>query len=383
MLLLISDNNLHLNFRPLTLTRPICELRFGILTIKESWKMYFTIQSKSVNIYYETEKYLSKKFSSTDNYDFKIAGNIKPNKNIITKILSLGNNESLYCNGNWVATKGHREDSKTDIIDDSLLELNNIWDLFQKNNEAIQVDFNLLTHGRISAPISDTNQIINPDNIFIEKDVKLEFSTLNATNGPIYIGSKAEVMEGSMIRGGFALLDHAVVKMGAKIYGATTIGPFCKIGGEVSNCIFQSYSNKGHDGFIGNSVIGEWCNLGADTNSSNLKNNYGKVKIHSYTSNRLEQTNNTFCGVLMGDHSKTGINTMLNTATTVGVNANIFGAQFPPKFIPSYSWGGFENSPKYKLEKAFEVGENMMQRRGLSLSKLDKDILTFISNNNL
>lgn len=383
MIIQLTDNNLHLNFRPLTLTRPICELRFGISTLKETWVNFFTKASKSVTTFYETEDYLSEKYSATQNFDFKIAGHVKPNQNIINNVLALKNNESLYCNGKWIATKGHREDSKIDIIDDTVLNLSHIWELFQLNDKALQIDFDLLTENKQSEKISDTNKVLNANQIFIEAGARVEFSILNASTGPIYIGKDAEVMEGAMIRGGFALLDHATVKMGAKIYGATTIGPHCKVGGEVSNCILQAYSNKGHDGFIGNSIIGEWCNLGADTNSSNLKNNYGTLKIHSYRTNQLEQTNNLFCGVLMGDHSKTGINTMLNTATTIGVNANIFGAQFPPKFISSYNWGGFEDSPKFKLEKSFEVSQNMMKRRHLDLSVNDKAILKHISDNNL
>lgn len=380
MRLLLSDNNFHTSFKPLTLTRPVSELRFGILTISESWKLFLNENS---TIFFESENYLSNKYVSTENYDFKIAGNVKPNATLARAILSLNENQSLYCNQQWIATKGTQESSKVDITDESILFLEHIWDLFQLNDKAINIDFELLTNNRTSQSISSTNQILNKNNIFIEQGAKVEFAILNATKGPIYIGKNAEVMEGSMIRGGFALLDHAVVKMGAKIYGATTIGPHCKVGGEISNCILQAYSNKGHDGFIGNSVIGEWCNLGADTNSSNLKNNYGNLKIHSYETNQLEQTDLLFCGVLMGDHSKTGINTMLNTATTIGVNANVFGAQFPPKYIHSYSWGGFPDSPKFKLEKAFEVGKNMMGRRNLALTEEDKQILEFISENGL
>jgi len=383
MILQITDNNLHLNFRPLTLTRPICELRFGITTIKESWVNLFTQQSKSVSTFFQTESYLSEKFKPTHNYDYLIAGNVKPSPELIVQILRLENNQSLYCNNNWIATKGHREDSIIEIKDDSFIYLKNIWDLFQLNGKALEIDFKIITQGRQSQKLSTTNGVINPKNIFLEEGAKAEFTILNASNGPIYIGKNAEIMEGSMIKGGFALLENATVKMGAKIYGATTIGPHCKVGGEISNCILQAYSNKGHDGFIGNSVIGEWCNLGADTNSSNLKNNYGKLKIYSYKTKQLEQTDNLFCGVLMGDHSKTGINTMLNTATTIGVNANIFGAQFPPKYIASYNWGGFEDSPVFKLDKAYEVAENMMGRRHITLSEADKNILKHIADNNL
>jgi len=383
MIIVLTDNKLHFNFRPLTLTRPVSEIRFGILTIKDTWIEFFKQHSKSVNCFYETVNYLTEKFESTEQYDFKIAGNVKPSDQLIIEILKLKQNESLFCNNKWIATKGHREDSIVHFSDSSSLYIENIWEIFQLNHSAMQIDFDLLTKNKPSQPISSTNQVLNPNNIFIEEGAKVEFSILNALNGPIFIGKDAEIMEGSMIRGGFALLEHGVVKMGAKIYGATTVGPHCKVGGEISNSIFQAYSNKGHDGFLGNSIIGEWCNLGADTNSSNLKNNYGKLKIYSYLTKKLEQTNNLFCGVLMGDHSKTGINTMLNTATTVGVNVNIFGAQFPPKYIPSYNWGGFSDSPKYEINKAFEVAQNMMKRRNITLTNIDKKILTHIADNNL
>jgi len=383
MKIVLSDNGLHKNFRPLTLTRPIAELRFGILTIKETWEKLFLECKINPDFFYETEEYLGEKYSVDSIYDLKIASNIKPTLDIVNQILELEKNESLYVNFKWVATNGTKEESKKNLEINDLIYITQVWDLYQKNDQALLLDFKLLIKNKISQPISTSNTVINPINIFIEEGAIVECSILNASNGPIYIGKNAVIMEGCMIRGAFALLDNATLKMGAKIYGATTIGPHCKVGGEVSNSLFHGYSNKGHDGFLGNSVVGEWCNFGADTNSSNLKNNYGKLKIYDYSIQELQQTEIMFCGVLMGDHSKTGINTMLNTGTTVGVSANIFGGDFPPKYIPSFTWGGFKASPKFKLDKAFEVAKNMMSRRKIALSEKDKKILTYIFENNL
>jgi len=371
MTILFDDNNLHKRFAPLTLTRPVAELRFGINTIAKSWLHYFDKK----NVAYQTESYLSEKFKNTaDAKCLVIAGNVKPSFELAELVKELKEGEKLFINKTWVASNG--KNAKTEIHKTlaSFLVIENSWDLYEKNHLAIQLDYDAITKNRTSAVLSNSNQIAGIKNIFVEEGAKVEFSILNATEGPIYIGKDAEIMEGSMIRGPFVLGEHATIKMGAKIYGATTVGPYCKVGGEVSNSIFQAYSNKGHDGFVGNSVIGEWCNLGADTNSSNLMNTYGKVKMHSYQTGKIEQTDITFCGVLMGDHSKTGINTMLNTATVVGVHANIFGAGFPAKYIPSFTWGATESNEKFKLEKAFEVATNMMARRNVELTVADKKI---------
>jgi UDP-N-acetylglucosamine diphosphorylase/glucosamine-1-phosphate N-acetyltransferase len=374
MNLIFHDNNLHLNFAPLTLTRPVAEIRFGILTISETW-IKLLKPSKSG---YFTEAYLAEKFKKVlDKPAITVAGNIKPDKELAKWVAALKPGEKLEVNKRWIASSGvAKKTVKKDKA--NLLFIENVWDIFQKNGEAIALDFDLITAKRKSQPIGKTNQTLKPSKIFIEKGAKVNFAILNASEGPIYIGKDAEVMEGAIIRGPFSLGEHAVVKMAAKIYGPTTIGPYCKVGGEISNTVFQAYSNKGHDGFLGNSVVGEWCNFGADTNSSNLMNTYGKLKIHSYISNKSEQTEITFCGVIMGDHSKTGINTMLNTATVVGVSANIFGAGFPNKYVPSFTWGGTESSSKFKLDKAFEVAQNMMSRRNLNLSSTDKKILSHL-----
>jgi UDP-N-acetylglucosamine diphosphorylase/glucosamine-1-phosphate N-acetyltransferase len=294
-------------------------------------------------------------------------------------VLELEEGETLYVNDRWIASK--KGDSKKEVYKnlDELLYIEHCWDIFQKADQAISSDLDRIRKNNVSQQLSGSNQLLGQD-IFVEEGAKVECCILNSTSGPIYIGKNTEIMEGSVIRGPFALCEGSTVKLASKIYGATVIGPHCKVGGEISNSVFQAYSNKGHDGFMGNSVIGEWCNFGADTNTSNLKNNYSNLRIHSFESKKMEQTNLLFCGVLMGDHSKTGINTMLNTATTVGVSANIFGAGFPNKYIPSFSWGG-HGEDKFILDKAFEVAENMMKRRKVELTEGDKKILNHLYQN--
>lgn len=377
MIVKFTDNEKHLDFCPLALTRPICDIRFGILTMQETWQQLFFSLNETPQFFYETETYLAPKYPFVEDYDYIIASNFKPSAVTATALMNLAEGENLFVNGKWLATKGNSTGKTVEVNDPSAVWFNNIWELFQQNAVAIQIDFDILTKGKASQPLSQTNQAIQPENIFIAEGAKVECAILNASTGPIYIGADAEVMEGAMIRGPFALGNHATVKMGAKIYGATTIGPECKVGGEISNSILHGYSNKGHDGFIGNSLIGEWCNLGADTNSSNLKNNYGLIKLYNYRTGNMQQTPLQFCGLLMGDHSKTGINTMLNTATTVGVSANVFGAEFPPKLIPSFAWG---NNDKFNFNKALEVAENMMKRRSIALSVGEKQILEHLYN---
>jgi UDP-N-acetylglucosamine diphosphorylase/glucosamine-1-phosphate N-acetyltransferase len=257
---------------------------------------------------------------------------------------------------------------------DEVLLIQHSWDLFAKNAEAMELDYDVLTNDRISHPISKTNTLIG-DRIFLEEGAQVEGSILNATTGPIYLAKNSEIMEGCMVRGGLALCEHAGLKMGAKIYGATTIGPHSKAGGEVNNSIIYGYSNKGHDGFIGNTVIGEWCNLGADTNTSNLKNNYAKVKLWSYETDRFFDTGLQFCGLIMGDHSKTGINTMFNTGTVVGVSANVYGGGFPRNFIPSFAWGGAAGMMEFRYNKAADVAQAMMGRRGLVYDEVEEGII--------
>ena len=378
MQIIFEDNGLHLSLAPLTLTKPVAEIRIGILTIKESWMHYFEKAFETVNVSYATAPYLNVKYPAPSSSEgIRIMGNIKPSQTIVQAVLDLPSNATLVVNDEIIAIKGNGE-QKHVLQESELVCIKRPWDIFQQNGLAIQLDYDYLTQNRNSVPLSATNRVSGIGQIFIEEGAKIEHAILNAEAGPIYIGKNATIMEGSIIRGPFALCDDATIKMGAKIYGPTTVGPHCKVGGEVNNSVFQAYSNKGHDGFLGNSVIGEWCNLGADTNSSNLKNNYSFVKVYDYQTQQLEATALQFCGLFMGDHSKSGINTMFNTATTVGVSANVFGAGFPEKYIPSFTWGGAEKSTRFILDKACEVAENMMARRNVPFTEGDRSILSYL-----
>ena len=354
---------------PLTHTRPISEIRIGILTIKEKWAKYLGSDPST-----QTADYLQKKHPLKKEADnLYIYGGVCPNKALVAAIQQLADGEGLYAGDTLLAYRNAANQKV--IFAEEFTKIEKLWHIFQYNAIELQTDFDLLTAGRISQVLSDTNLIMGSENIFVEKGAKLEGAILNATTGPIYIGKNAEVMEGSIVRGPFAMCEHSVLKMGAKIYGATTLGPYCKVGGEVNNSVLMSYSNKGHDGFLGNSVLGEWCNIGADTNNSNLKNNYAEVRLWSEQAGRFEKTGLQFCGLIMGDHSKCGINTMFNTGTIVGVSANIFGAGFPRNFVPSFAWGGSAGYSTYQLPKVFEVAEKVMMRRGVPFDDTEKAIL--------
>lgn len=380
MNIIFDDNGQHLNFAPLSLTRPVAALRLGIETIAESWirllKEYTDIEA----VEFRTEDYLKGKFHEEDHLGIVLAGNVNPTPAIAKMVAELPKGDELFINGKWVADHGIAARHKVEVTipDEEFMYLTRPWDLFQNNGYAIKSDFEHITKGRTTQQLSASNQVIGNHEIFIEEGAKIECCILNVEKGPIYIGKNAEIMEGSIIRGPFALCEGAVIKMGAKMYGDTTIGPFCKVGGEVTNSIFQAYSNKGHDGFVGNSVIGEWCNMGADTNTSNLKNNYSNVRVYSYESKSMEETDVMFCGVIMGDHVKTGINTMLNTGTSIGICANVYGGGFPDKYIPSFTWGGVHGKETFRLDKCYEVAENMMKRRNIDLSEDDKFILKYL-----
>ena len=374
------------NFLPLVYTKPIVKLRIGILTIEEKWIKYFKLLNQQFKVSYLTQDYLNCKYSLIiEDQNIFINSRYLPNSKLVDFILNnLVNGEAIYDNEVLIASRGtyaqFQENSY--LIKDNnesliKVELKTITDLFKKNEEVLKDDYHLIISGRVSQKISETNIVIG-DDVFIEEGAKVEASVLNSSTGPIYIGTNSEVMEGSIIRGGFALCEGAVLKLGAKIYGPTTVGKYSKVGGEVNNSVIQDYSNKGHDGFLGNSIIGEWCNLGADTNTSNLKNNYSNVRLWDYNNEKMEESDLQFCGLIMGDHSKCGINTMFNTGTAVGVSANVFDSGFPPKFIPSYSWGGSNGFDTYKLEKMFEVAEVVMSRRNVELTEADKQILTAI-----
>lgn len=363
---------------PLTYTRPVCDIRIGILTIREKWEKYLGEKTSTI-----TEDYLSAKYPTEQSEEMMlINGSICPTPKLLKAIKGLKVGQALVCQGNVVAmykTKAQflsEEDSTQEIeVEYDFIKINNTWDIFVLNDKALREDFELLTQNRKSAPLSSTNRVVGEQNIFVEEGAVVEFAILNAKEGPIYIGKDAEVMEGSIVRGPFAMCEHSVLKMASKIYGATTLGPYVKVGGEVSNVVIFGYSNKAHDGFIGNSVIGEWCNIGADTNASNLKNTYEEVRVWSIEKNTFVSTGQTFFGTIMGDHSKCGINTMFNTGTVIGVSSNIYGHGYQRNYIPSFAWGGTTGLKSYDMEKAIEVAEKMYQRRNIVMSQQDKEIL--------
>ncbi|MFT4533222.1 MAG: UDP-N-acetylglucosamine diphosphorylase/glucosamine-1-phosphate N-acetyltransferase [Saprospiraceae bacterium] len=387
-IILFDDDNWE-GLLPLTFTRPICELRVGILTIREKWEKHLEAQGS-----YITQDFLSEKFPIRIEEDnIIINSTVLPTPKMLKLIRQLGHNEAILEGDELLAARLTRDQFDSLIDDKGITELEGIdvskdtdlirrvirpYDLFTHNDIEIKSDFEILTKGRKSKILSDTNTVINPDNIFIEEGAYVECAILNASTGPIYVGKNATIMEGSIVRGALAMCEGSLLKLGAKVYGATTIGPYSKVGGEINNSILLGYSNKGHEGFLGNSVLGEWCNLGADTNTSNLKNNYDEVKIWSYEKQKFCKTGLQFCGLIMGDHSKTGINTMFNTGTVVGVNANIFGSGYPRNYVPSYAWGGASGFKTYLLEKSIETAEKVMARRNVPLEDVDKAILEHI-----
>ncbi len=378
---ILFDGTVRNALLPFTFTRPVAEIRVGILTIREKWEKFLGFTTTTI-----TEEYLSEKYPMVElEENILINASFLPNEALVEMVKNLKPNEAIFQKEEIIAfySLESQEDpdfSKYRVIEyeGDILRIEHTWDIFSKNGKAMEADFKILTEGRKSAPISKTNTVFNPNNIFLEEGAKVECSILNANDGPIYIGKDAEVMEGCIIRGGFALGEHAVVKMGAKIYGPTTAGPHCRIGGEVNNSVLFSYSNKGHDGFLGNAVLGEWCNIGADSNNSNLKNNYEPVRLWSYETEGFAKTGLQFCGLMMGDHSKCGINTMFNTGTVIGVSTNIFGSGFPRNFVPSYSWGGASGFTTYLPKKAFETARIMMERRGVEFDEIEADILNHV-----
>lgn len=387
-IILFDDDNWE-GLLPLTFTRPICELRVGIMTIKEKWEKHLNAKGS-----YITQDFLSEKFPIIIEEDnIIINSTVLPTEKLLKLIKQLGPNEAILEGDELLAARLTREQFDSLIDDSGITELEGIdisndtdllrrisrpYDIFDQNDAEIKSDFDLLTRNRSSAKLSDTNTAIAPENIFIEEGASVECAILNASTGPIYVGKNATIMEGSIVRGALAMCEGSVLKLGTKIYGATTLGPYSKVGGEINNSVLIGYSNKGHEGFLGNSVLGEWCNLGADTNTSNLKNNYDEVKLWSYEEQRFKKTGLQFCGLIMGDHSKTGINTMFNTGTVVGVNANIFGSGYPRNYVPSYSWGGAHGFKTYLVKKSLETAEKVMARRNIELTTEDKTILEHI-----
>lgn len=380
---ILYDGSVRNNLLPFTFTRPVADIRIGILTIREKWEKYLGTTTTTV-----TEEYLSDKFPMVEMAEnVMINASFCPNEVLVEMIQFLQPNQAIVINEEIIAFYTTDDQEEVVFEDYELIEfegdclnIEHTWDIFQKNDQAIREDFELLTQDRKSQPIPSTVNVLGAENIFIEEGAVLNFCTLNASTGPIYIGKDAEIMEGSVIRGPFALCEHAQVKLATKIYGATTVGPHSRVGGEVNNSVLFAYSNKGHDGFLGNAVLGEWCNIGADSNNSNLKNNYESVKLWDYETERFVNTGLQFCGLMMGDHSKCGINTMFNTGTVVGVAANIFGAGFPRNYIPNFTWGGAQGTQAYLPVKAFETAKIVMSRRNIDFTNLDEDILTHIFN---
>ena len=375
---ILFDGAVRNQLLPFTFTRPVADIRVGILTIREKWEKFLGSTTTTV-----TEEYLSDKFPMVElEQNVLINASFCPSENLVLLIKSLQENQAIFYNDEPLAFYANEDQeidfdafTVTQYTDDDVLRIENTWDIFEKNHQAIKRDYDVLTQGRTSEAIPQTTIAFNPEHIFIEKGAKVMCASLNATDGPIYIGEDTVLMEGASIQGPFALCEHSSIKMGAKIYGGTTIGPHCKVGGEVANSVMMGFSNKGHDGYMGNSVLGHWCNLGADTNTSNLKNNYAQVRLWDYDTEKFAKTGNQFCGLMMGDHSKCGINTMFNTGTVVGVSANIFGAGYPRNFIPSFTWGGSSGMETYNTTKAFEVAAVVMARRGLEFDTQEEAIL--------
>jgi len=382
--LILFDHDHRDQLLPLTYTRPVAELRIGILTMREKWQLWM-----DGGVSYITQDYLSSKYPiNLWDKNYVINAGVLPNALLCEKIRSLQLNETLLYENELIAARvpinqfealmsGHdlSELVGYPLQKDDFIQINHLWDLYRYNDIAIRSDFDLLTRGRVSQPISSTNQVIDPDNVFIEEGARVECTVINASLGPVYIGKYAEVMEGCLIRGPLALGDYSVLKMGAKVYGATTIGPNCKVGGEINNVVFLGNSNKAHDGFLGNAVIGEWCNLGAGTDASNLKNNYDEVRVWDYSAKTFQRSGMQFAGLFMGDHSKCAIGTTFNTGTVVGVGCNVFGEGFPRPFIPSFSWGGKQGMKTYNWKESLSTMDRVLARRDRYLKEEDRLIL--------
>jgi UDP-N-acetylglucosamine diphosphorylase/glucosamine-1-phosphate N-acetyltransferase len=377
----LFDDNAWQSLRPLTFTRPVADLRVGILTIAEKWAKRLSAQFG-----YCTADYLSAKFKAIPHPELFINGATCPNDQLIEEILALKEGEVLRKDDLIIAWKAKSLDTFDLKIAESLnpiatkADFTRIQfpeDIFRANDKEIKADFDYLTKGRSSASLSSTNVFIG-DAFFAEEGAEAECSTFNSHQGPIYMAKNTQVWEGSHIRGSFALCEHSQVKMGAKIYGQTTIGPYSRVGGEINNAVIWGYSSKGHEGYLGNSVIGQWCNIGADSNNSNLKNNYADVRLWDYDKGSFRNTALQFCGLIMADHAKCAINTMFNTGTVAGVSANIFGAGFPRNFVPDFAWGGAQGFEVYTLKKMFETATKVYERRDLDFDQQEKDILTEI-----
>ena len=384
MNVILFDNEHRANLLPLTFTRPQADVRVGILTIRQKWEKWLNCTTSSI-----TQAYLTQKYPAVvKEHNLLIAGSVCPTAELVEAIKKLNIGQILvkndytiaYCVENVSLTMLESCEEKI-VFDGDVTTIDYTWDIFSKNEKELYADFHLLTQGRKSQPLSSTNTVLGRENVFVEEGAMVECAIINAKNAKVYIGKDSEIMEGSILRGSVALCEHSQVKMGAKIYGPTTIGPHSKVGGELNNAVIFGYSNKAHDGFLGNSVLGEWCNLGADTNTSNLKNNYDIVRLWNYKTKSFVRTGLQFCGLIMGDHSKSGINVMFNTGTVVGVSANVFGAGYQRNFFPSFHWGGGTVPIQdFKLDAAIDVAKRMYERRNLDFTDLDVQIFYSIHN---
>ncbi|UZR95428.1 GlmU family protein [Chondrinema litorale] len=392
-IILFDEPGLKSGLLPFTYIRPVAAIRIGILKIYEKWEKHFLGNGYKTKVSYLTDVYLQEKFPAHfDDVNLYINGAVCPEKKLFQQILGLQEGEGLKHGNELIAYKtGVGFDSLETLLQsfykngvdffetDGSTVLRNSWDIFTHNRKEIVADFEVITKNRKSAVITDPfTKVYAPENVFVEEGASIKAAIINAENGPVYIGKNAAIHEGALVRGALALCEDAQINMGAKIRGDNTFGPSCKIGGEVTNSVLFGYSNKGHDGYLGNAVIGEWCNLGADTNSSNLKNNYSTVKVWNYAEEAMVSSGLQFCGLMMGDHSKCGINTMFNTGTSVGVAAIIFGGGFPQKFVSSFTWGGIEKSETFKLDKMYELAENVLVRKGKAFTDIDKKIFEHV-----
>jgi UDP-N-acetylglucosamine diphosphorylase/glucosamine-1-phosphate N-acetyltransferase len=391
---ILFDDARRVHLLPLTFTRPVADIRVGIMTIREKWEHFLSTSTSSL-----TEPYLSVKYPIVQqDQNILINGGLIPTKELVAAIQALQPGQSLvkgecilalYVSASELEalrTDDHaegeesvqNEGSEELVFEGEITKINHTWDIYKYNGQEIEADFTLLTEGRKSAIIPEHNQVLCSENIFVEEGAQIDFATINAKDAKVYIGKNAKIQEGVLIRGSLALCDNAQLNMGAKIYGPTTIGPFSKVGGEVNNSVIFGFSNKGHDGFLGHSVIAEWCNLGADTNTSNLKNTYEPVRLWNYALKTFEKTGEQFCGLIMGDHSKCSINTMFNTGTVIGVNANLYGSGFHRNFVPSYSWGSPAGMQSFQLKKAFNIADAVFKRRKKEFDQVEQDILAAI-----
>lgn len=375
-LILFDDPVIRLDLLPFTFTRPVSKIRVGILTIDEKWERWLGMKPS-----FQTPEYLQKKYPVRQGSEnLLINGAVCPDQQLVDAIKTLPVGYFLVKDQLLIAAKNPQQemtDRNTVEYKNDLTVINKTWKIFQQNGKQIRSDFTLVTAGRKSAGIQDKHTVIyGEENLFVEEGVTSKAAVINAENGPVYLGKNSIIQEGALIRGAFALCEGGHLNMGAKVRGDTTVGPFSKVGGEISTSVIFSYSNKAHDGFLGCSVLGEWCNLGADTNTSNLKNNYDHVKLWNHASGQFETTGLQFCGLMMGDHSKCSINTMFNTGTVVDVSANVFGQGFPRNYIPSFTWGGSEGVTTYKIDKALETAQRTMGRRNIELDAIERELLT-------